>query len=481
MSGYHLPLLYPFLQASCRPVVPKHYSRVYRCAKHQSCSTPVDIPAHHGIGNKNWIASKVHNHDRDRRVDQLRKHGDLSTFYPRQTKLLSDIPEYHSFKRHGQTPSGTSIRSAQCHLNSTNDPVEQNQGEREEVHQCLGRVTGVRRHGSKLAFVTIERKHRSIQATFEFNRLESNGVTLDEFKSFAKVVRIGDWYCITGTAFEKNEQVELMATSLPTCLAPSLHQIPEDLKDPEKLARYPHVKALMNPFQNDVLYLRSLIQHEIRSYLQNMNFMEVETPILEGRPGGANARAFETRVNAQRIYDTNLKLRIAPELSLKRLIVAGNDAVFEIGKVFRNEGIDATHNPEFTICEFYETGADLQRLMSRTVELLQRIQNAARSLEERSNRMRPKHFDFGQGVEHRFSVIDFVPILERETGRTLPDHQYPNFWTFSRTNIWYLSVKSLRGSGIPRNAFPPLRNQATTRNQGVSAPTAQSCISNARR
>jgi lysyl-tRNA synthetase class 2 len=108
----------------------------------------------------------------------------------------------------------------------------------------------------------------------------------------------------------------------------------------------------------------------IRTFFDERGFLEVETPILSGKVGGANARPFETRAHA---LDMNMQLRIAPELYLKQLVIGGLDRVYEIGKQFRNEGIDADHNPEFTTCEFYQAYGNLEGLMRDTETLLSKM------------------------------------------------------------------------------------------------------------
>jgi lysyl-tRNA synthetase, class II len=128
----------------------------------------------------------------------------------------------------------------------------------------------------------------------------------------------------------------LKATQLPTSLAPSLRQFPEDTKDEELLSRKPHVNQLLHPTTHDVLVLRSRILRTIREFLVLRGYTEVETPVLDMNAGGAIARPFET--TSSELSKANLKLRIAPELWLKRLIIGGQERVFELGKVFRNEG-----------------------------------------------------------------------------------------------------------------------------------------------
>lgn len=166
-------------------------------------------------------------------------------------------------------------------------------------------------------------------------------------------------------------QVSLFAT-IGKVLSPCLRPIPSTLNVSTSILTQnrqdPILDLLVNPTSMQILKTRSRIVAGIRDYLQKRGFLEVETPILAALAGGANARPFMTRMEA---LDLDLSLRIAPELYLKQLVVGGVEKVFEIGKQFRNEGIDATHNPEFTTCEFYEAYKNLDQLMIMTQDFLE--------------------------------------------------------------------------------------------------------------
>jgi lysyl-tRNA synthetase class 2 len=127
---------------------------------------------------------------------------------------------------------------------------------------------------------------------------------------------------------------------------------------------------LVNPDSSKILRTRSKIIRFIRDFFDQRGFLEVETPILSGKAGGANARPFATHAHA---LDMDMQLRIAPELYLKQLVIGGIDRVYEIGKQFRNEGVDADHNPEFTTCEFYQAYGTLESLMQDTETLLSEL------------------------------------------------------------------------------------------------------------
>nr|WP_120492612.1 bifunctional lysylphosphatidylglycerol synthetase/lysine--tRNA ligase LysX [Corynebacterium lactis] len=153
--------------------------------------------------------------------------------------------------------------------------------------------------------------------------------------------------------------------------AKSLHPLPDKvagLRDPEARARNRHVDLAVGEDSRRILRARSAILHSLRSSLVGEGFLEVETPILQQIHGGANARPFTTHINA---YDTDLYLRIAPELYLKRLMCGGVDRVFELGRTFRNEGVDATHNPEFTILEAYAAYGDYTSMRKMCQKMIQ--------------------------------------------------------------------------------------------------------------
>lgn len=187
----------------------------------------------------------------------------------------------------------------------------------------------------------------------------------DSYKDFKKY-DVGDILGIKGVVFQtKTGEISVHAKEV-TLLSKSLQILPEKyhgLTDTDIRYRQRYVDLIMNPDVKDTFVKRSQIIKEIRRFLDGRNFMEVETPMLVSNAGGASARPFETHYNA---LDEDVKLRISLELYLKRLIVGGLERVYEIGRVFRNEGVDTRHNPEFTLMELYQAYTDYEGMMELT-------------------------------------------------------------------------------------------------------------------
>lgn len=194
----------------------------------------------------------------------------------------------------------------------------------------------------------------------------------EEYKDFKKM-DIGDIVGLTGTVFTtKTGEISIHATAV-TLLSKSLQILPEKfhgLTNTDLRYRQRYVDLIMNSDVKETFLRRSQILRAIRNYLDGQGFIEVETPMLVSNAGGAAARPFETHFNA---LDEDLKLRISLELYLKRLIVGGLERVYEIGRVFRNEGLDTRHNPEFTLMELYQAFTDYHGMMDLTENLYRTV------------------------------------------------------------------------------------------------------------
>lgn len=219
-----------------------------------------------------------------------------------------------------------------------------------------GRITSWRDMG-KANFIDVRDSSDRMQA---YVRIDDVGE--DSFKEFKKW-DLGDIVGITGFVFKtKRGEISVHAKEI-TLLSKSLLPLPEKwhgLKDKEERYRKRYLDLIANPEVKDVFVTRSRILREIRSYLDNLGYIEVDTPVLHTLEIGASARPFVTHHNA---LDIDMYLRIETELYLKRLIVGGFDKVYEVGRIFRNEGMDATHNPEFTSIEMYQAYTDYYGMM----------------------------------------------------------------------------------------------------------------------
>ncbi|MGA0241686.1 MAG: lysine--tRNA ligase [Candidatus Marinamargulisbacteria bacterium] len=232
------------------------------------------------------------------------------------------------------------------------------------VVAIAGRIKAKRGHG-KAIFVNISDQSNSLQLYASVN-------DLDSFDLFGQL-DVGDIIGATGTIFcTRRGEITVSVTSF-SLLTKSLHPLPEKyhgLQDKESRYRKRYVDLIANEPVMSVFKKRSQIIHDIRSFLADRSFMEVETPVLHHIYGGASARPFVTHHNELK---QDLYLRIALELHLKRLIVGGFESIFEIGRVFRNEGVSFKHNPEYTLLELYQAYADYSDMMALTEQLMHHL------------------------------------------------------------------------------------------------------------
>ncbi len=239
--------------------------------------------------------------------------------------------------------------------------------ENETIHCTLaGRIVGLRRFG-KAAFAVLQDGADRLQIYLKKDNLS------DQAYRIADDLDLGDWIGVSGKLFRtKTNEFSVEAHQL-TFLSKALRPLPEKwhgLTDVETRYRQRYVDLIANPQVHEIFATRSRIIAGIRAFLIGKGYMEVETPMMQPIPGGATARPFVTHHNA---LHTDLYLRVAPELYLKRLIVGGFPRVFEINRNFRNEGISTIHNPEFTMLEFYQAYASYQDLIALTEEMLSQL------------------------------------------------------------------------------------------------------------
>ena len=233
----------------------------------------------------------------------------------------------------------------------------------EKTVSVAGRIISRRGHG-KVSFMDLQDSTGKIQLFAQMNALGK------EAYEKLRLLDIGDIVGVKGEVFRtKTGEISIRVKEL-TLLTKSLQILPEKfhgLKDQDLRYRQRYVDLIVNPEVKEVFVLRSKIIKAVREYLDNRGFLEVDTPILNTIAGGANARPFITHHNT---LDIDMYLRIANELYLKRLIVGGFDKVYEMGRMFRNEGMSPKHNPEFTNIELYEAYADYEDMMVLTEELI---------------------------------------------------------------------------------------------------------------
>lgn len=239
-------------------------------------------------------------------------------------------------------------------------------GENGQVFKVAGRIMAMNFFG-KSAFIRFKDRTGTMQVYVQKNKVGDDAYVL------FKQLDIGDHVGFTGPVFQtKTGEWTLLATEI-KLLAKSVRPLPEKfhgLKDPEKRYRQRYLDLIMNPDTRQIFLRRSQTVQAIRNFLIERDYLEVETPMMQPVPGGAEATPFVTHHNA---LGMDLYLRIAPELYLKRLVVGGFERVFEINRNFRNEGVSTRHNPEFTMLEFYQAYATYEDLMNITEEMFQDV------------------------------------------------------------------------------------------------------------
>ncbi|MDO8590386.1 MAG: lysine--tRNA ligase [bacterium] len=264
-----------------------------------------------------------------------------------------------------------------------------------------GRIMSLRPQGG-LAFFTIDDGTGRFQGLIKKDKVDS-----EIFDLFSRVVDIGDFVEVHGSLFVTKRNEKTLEVKSWQMLAKSLRPLPEKwhgLQDVEERFRHRYLDTLMSPEVKERFILRSKLVSEIRSFYNDAGYLEVETPRLQTLAGGANAEPFITHHNA---LDINFNLTIAQELYLKKLLIGGFNKVYEIGRKFRNEGIDATHNPEFTMLESQETYTDAVSQREFTEKLFKHV---VKKLFKKSKIIYgDNEIDFGKA----FAVITFFDLLKR--------------------------------------------------------------------
>ncbi len=288
-----------------------------------------------------------------------------------QKKVQEDVNQLRKVRRekladlqgNGKNPFEITKYDVTCHAADIKEHYDEMEGKKVSL---AGRVMQKRVMG-KASFCNILDQSGGIQSY-----VARDSIGEEEYKEFKKL-DIGDIVGLEGEVFRtKTGEISVHASSI-RLLSKSLQILPEKyhgLTNTDMRYRQRYVDLIMNPEVRDTFIKRSKIISSIRRYLDGQGFLEVETPMLVSNAGGAAARPFETHFNA---LDEDFKLRISLELYLKRLIVGGLERVYEIGRVFRNEGLDTRHNPEFTLMELYQAYTDYNGMMDLTENLYRHV------------------------------------------------------------------------------------------------------------
>ena len=254
-----------------------------------------------------------------------------------------------------------------------------------------GRIRAIRGHGGS-AFLDLEDDTGQFQIFLQENRLGD-----ESYRTFKNNADVGDFVEVSGQLFKTKQDEKTLEVDSFRIISKSLRPIPDEwfgLKDVEERLRHRYLDLIFNKGVKETFRDRSKLVADIRKFLAKEGFMEVETPMLQPLPGGALAQPFKTHLNT---LDVDLYLRVAPELYLKRLLVGGFEKIFEIGRCFRNEGIDASHNPEFTMLEVYWAYQDYKGLMKFTQKMLKKI------------------------IKGKWQTKDFSKIFKEKTGQKYTD------------------------------------------------------------
>mmetsp|Transcript_11706 Transcript_11706/g.31543 ORF Transcript_11706/g.31543 Transcript_11706/m.31543 type:complete len:606 (+) Transcript_11706:31-1848(+) len=279
--------------------------------------------------------------------------------------------------------------------------VENGASLEDQTVSVAGRVYSKRASGAKLVFYDLKADGAKIQVMSDLRRFEGDA---DAFAATHAQIRRGDIIGVVGVpGRSKTGELSVMPAKI-QLLSSCLHMLPKrNLKDPETRARQRYLDLMLNQGVRDTFKLRARAIQYLRRFLDERGFLEVETPMMNTQPGGATAKPFITHHNELAM---DMYMRIAPELYLKMLVIGGLDRVYEIGRNFRNEGIDLTHNPEFTACEFYAAYWDYNDLMELTEQLLSGM------VHELTGSYVLRYHPDGPGTE-RVLELDFTPPFRR--------------------------------------------------------------------
>ena len=347
-------------------------------------------------------------------AEQKKQEQDLNQLLKVRREKLADL------QANGRDPFEITKYDVSRHSQEIKDKFDELEGASVTI---AGRMMSKRVMG-KASFCHVQDLEGTIQAY-----VARDSVGEEPYKDFKKL-DVGDIIGIKGEVFKtKTGEISIHASEV-TLLSKSLQILPEKfhgLTNTDLRYRQRYVDLIMNPEVKDTFIKRSKILSAIRKYLSGQGFMEVETPILVANAGGAAARPFETHFNA---LDEDFKLRISLELYLKRLIVGGMERVYEIGRVFRNEGLDTRHNPEFTLMELYQAYTDYHGMMDLTENLYRFV--AQEVLGTTKICYNGIEMDLGKPFERitmvdavkKYANVDFNEIHSDEEAKALADEHH---------------------------------------------------------
>lgn len=288
-------------------------------------------------------------------------------------------------------------------------------------HKIEGRIALVRRSGRGIYFLDLVQDGEKLQLMAHHKLME---LSVDDFDQHHSFLRSGDYVVAVGFPSTTNVGELTLKLNCPIelvspCL--NLTTIPEKLSDRSLINKNRVLDYIVSPELREHMVIRSLVIQAIRSFFLQRQYLEVQTPLLAGNGTGANAQPFKTTLRALGLLEEeSLSLRVAPELWLKRLVISGFDKVFEIGPSFRNEGVDATHNPEFYTCEFYQLFLSLEELMEITQDLFAHIHSCL-STHRTKLKLLDQHLTSLEPLASKnFRRYEFIPTIQEITGHPFP-------------------------------------------------------------
>jgi len=377
----------------------------------------------------------------------------------RKNGITMNPEKYYPSIRQARDESGSVVRVHAFRKRFSGHDFSQYENKRFPGEKFIveGKIKGIRKLGRAMYFIDVIQDDELVQVMAS-NRLM--GMSKDEFDEHHLFFKKGDSILSVGEASVTNVGELTVKATLPVkMVSPCLNMIPNRLVDKKNINANRVLNYLVLPESKNPVLIKSWVTQSIRSFLLDREYVEVQTPILSGMGTGANAEPFVTKAKAISTKENEsakleishtdrsniLQLRVAPELWLKRLTIGGFDKVFEIGTNFRNEGVDATHNPEFTSCEFYSTFISLEDLMLLTEDMFGYIYTELSRRRENNAHLQRTLPYLHSLCKLKFKRVEFIPVLEELTGYPLP-----SLLTSSNLVEYYKDI----GLPVPPNKSP---------------------------